>query len=59
MYKRQVELRKGAYIGTSACIRENVCIGEWSLVGMGSVVLKNVNNGETVVGVPAKALSRH
>ena len=53
-----VEVRKGAYIGTNACIRENVCIGEWSLVGMGSVVLKNVKDGETVVGVPAKGLIR-
>lgn len=52
-----VELKTGAYIGTNSSVRERLVIGEWSVVGMGSVVIKDVLSNTTVAGVPAKLLS--
>lgn len=47
-----------AYIGTGALIRQRVKIGSGATVGMGAVVTKDVPDGVTVVGNPAKPLVR-
>jgi sugar O-acyltransferase (sialic acid O-acetyltransferase NeuD family) len=51
-------VRVGArsYIGTNACVMNGVTIHEGSLVGMGSVVLRDVAAGSVVVGNPARLL---
>lgn len=51
----------GAYIGTSAVIKQGrhhqpLSIGKNSIVGMGAVVTKDVAEGMTVIGNPARAL---
>lgn len=46
----------GAYVGAGALIREGVTLGAWSMVGMGSVVLRDVGPGEVWVGSPARLL---
>ncbi len=46
----------GATIGANATIICGVELGEYSLVGAGTVVKKNVHSYETVVGVPASHL---
>lgn len=51
-------VKKGAVIGAGTKILAGVVIGENSIVGMGSVVLHNVPDNETVVGNPAKVLTR-
>ena len=43
-----------AWIGPNASVLEKVTIGDDALVGLGAVVLRNVANGVTVVGNPAK-----
>jgi sugar O-acyltransferase (sialic acid O-acetyltransferase NeuD family) len=45
-----------AYIGTGAIIMPGVTIGAAATVGAGAVVLKDVPDGETVIGVPARAI---
>lgn len=46
-------LKENAYL--AGCIIRNQCtVGENAVVGMGAVVVKNVEPGETVVGNPAK-----
>ena len=52
-----------AYIGTGAIIKQGkdnrpMKIGKGSVVGMGAVVTKNVPDGVTVFGNPAKPLTR-
>lgn len=42
------------YVGINASIRNRVNLGANSMVGMGAVVTKNVDNGMIVVGNPAK-----
>lgn len=49
-------VKKGASIGSNATILSGVTIGEYALVGAGSVVTKDVPPHATVVGVPAKQL---
>lgn len=47
-----------AYIGANATILPTIEIGEGAIVGAGAVVTKNVKAGETVIGSPAKTLSK-
>jgi sugar O-acyltransferase (sialic acid O-acetyltransferase NeuD family) len=51
-----VRLSTGCYVGAGAMIREYLTIGTGSLVGMGSVVLRDVPPGEVWEGTPARRL---
>ncbi|MGB7352479.1 MAG: hypothetical protein WBD06_02180 [Acidobacteriaceae bacterium] len=51
--KRHPTLLAGVFVGSNAQILGNICIGENSRVGAGSVVLRDVPPNSTVVGVPA------
>ena len=51
-------MRKGAHIGLNSCMREDIEIGEYSIVGMGAVVTKSVGDNSVVVGNPANVLTR-
>jgi acetyltransferase EpsM len=53
-----VHLKNGAYLGTNCSIIENVTIGEWSVVGIGTVVLKDVPQYAKVVGNPARVIGK-
>ncbi len=46
----------GAWIAPTACIRDGITIGKKALVGMGAVVTKNVDDGDIVIGVPARSI---
>lgn len=47
---------KTSYIGIHASVRELVCVGNQTIIGMGSVVIKDVTNNVVVGGNPAKVL---
>jgi len=49
-------VRKGATIGTGATILCGITIGAKAFVGAGSVVTRDVPDGATVAGNPAKPL---
>lgn len=51
-----VHVGKGVHIGSNATIREKVKIGDYSLIGAGSVVLSDVPENSVVVGNPARVL---
>jgi acetyltransferase-like isoleucine patch superfamily enzyme len=59
-----VELRKGVYIGTGASvlqgesINKKLVIGEFSTVGAGAVVTKDIEADTIVVGIPAHPISK-
>jgi len=53
-----VTIGEGCWIAPNAVIKQKVRIGNYCTVGLGAVVLKDVSDGETVVGVPAKPLLR-
>ncbi|WP_100334347.1 serine O-acetyltransferase [Bacillus alkalisoli] len=52
--KRHPTLQDNALIAAGAKVLGNITIGENSKVGAGSVVLKDVPNNSTVVGIPGK-----
>lgn len=43
-----------AYISGNATIRNGIHIGDKAMVGMGAVVVKNVDEGKIVKGNPAR-----
>ena len=51
-----VTIGKYAYIGMSAAVKECVTIGDDSVVGMGSIVYKDVPEGVMALGNPARPI---
>lgn len=51
-----VTVEEGAHIGAGAVIRQCMRIGAGSIVGAGAVVVRDVEAGRTVAGVPAQPL---
>lgn len=49
-----VVVGEGSHIGATACLIQLVQVGRNCVVGAGAVVLKNVPDGQTVFGVPAR-----
>ena len=52
----RIEAKEGVYFGSNSTIIEKVKIFSWSIIGMGSVLLKNVNSKKIMVGNPAREL---
>ena len=52
----KIVVKKGASIGANATIMCGVTIGEYAVIGAGSVVLKDVPAHTTVVGNPARKI---
>ncbi len=56
-HKRHPTLGKGVVVGSNACILGNINIGDGARVGSGSVVIRDVPEGSTAVGVPSRIVS--
>ena len=57
--KRHPTIKDNALIATGAKILGNITIGENSKVGGGSVVLKDVPDNSTVVGIPGRVVKQN
>ena len=59
-----VKIEKGAYIGTNAAILQGesidkkITIGEFAIVGAGSLVRRDVDANSIVVGMPARSIKK-
>lgn len=51
-----VTVGEGAFIGARSVVKEGVRIGANATVGLGAVVIHDVDDGQTVVGVPARGI---
>jgi sugar O-acyltransferase (sialic acid O-acetyltransferase NeuD family) len=49
-----VNIREAAYLGMNASVRQGVTVGIEATIGMGAVVLNDVPDEQTWVGVPAR-----
>ena len=54
--KRHPTLGKGVVVGSNACILGGIEIGDGARIGSGSVVIRSVPAGATVVGIPGKVV---
>lgn len=55
--KRHPTVGKGVVLGSNACILGNIRVGDEAKIGSGSVVVRDVPDGCTAVGVPGKIVS--
>ncbi|MCA6073410.1 acetyltransferase [Fulvivirga sedimenti] len=53
-----ITVGEGTMIGAGATILPNITIGKWAVIGGGAVVTKDVPDGVTVVGCPAKRTNK-
>ena len=56
--KRHPTIKKGAVLGAGAKILGNITIGENSKVGANSVVVRNVPENSTAIGIPAHVIQK-
>ena len=54
-----VHVESGAYLGQSCSIRQFTRVGRGALVGMGSIVIRDVEPNAVVAGNPARKLRDH
>jgi len=52
-----VRIEESCYLATGVILRDGIAIGSGTLVGMGSVVVNDIDKNQTVIGVPAKPKS--
>jgi|SRR5690606_731514 len=53
-----VTIGEGTHVGIGACIIQGVKIGKWCTIGGGTVVIRDVPDGATVVGNPGRVIKR-
>lgn len=56
--KRHPTIGKGVIIGAGAKVMGNITVGDYSKIGTGAVVLKDVPSNSTCVGVPGRIVKR-
>jgi sugar O-acyltransferase (sialic acid O-acetyltransferase NeuD family) len=54
----RVRVGTRAYLGTNSAVRQDLTVGADAVIGMGSVVLRDVPDGQTWAGNPATPLHR-
>lgn len=52
----RVTIEEGGFVGMGASVKQGVRVGAWARVGAGALVLEDVEQGRTVVGVPARVV---
>jgi len=56
--KRHPTIRRGAVIGAGAKVLGNITVGEYSKIGANSVVVKEVPDCSTAIGIPAHVIEK-
>jgi len=56
--KRHPTIKKGAVIGAGAKVLGNIVIGEYAKIGANSVVVKEVPDCSTAIGIPAHVIEK-
>jgi lipopolysaccharide O-acetyltransferase len=59
LIKKNVEIGENCWIGEKAIILPGVTIGDWSIIGAGSVVNKSIPPYSIAAGNPAKVIKQY
>ena len=51
-------LGEGVYVGTGATFIQEVSVGDWSMIGAGAVVSKDIPEKVVAVGIPARVVKQ-
>ena len=54
----RVLVKEGAHIGLNCTVREDITIGKYSIAGMGSVIIRDMEDYVIVAGNPAKKIEK-
>lgn len=54
----EVKIEEGTLVGIGSTVIPGITIGEWSVIGAGSVVTKDIPSFATAVGIPARVIKR-
>ncbi|MCP2043687.1 acetyltransferase [Pontibacter sp. HSC-36F09] len=54
-----VQVGEGTHIGAGAVVIPNLKIGKWCKIGAGAVVIRDIPDGVTAVGNPARIIKEH
>ena len=57
-YYAPIKLERNVWVGSNSTILSGVTVGEWSVIGAGSVVTKDVLPYTVVAGVPARMIKK-
>lgn len=52
----RVEIGEGAFVGIGSSVIQCCKVGAWAVIGAGAAVVRDIPDGVTAVGVPARAL---
>ncbi|MEW6607529.1 MAG: acetyltransferase [bacterium] len=53
-----VKVKKNAFVGIGATVIDDLTIGENSIIGAGTVIIRDVPDNVTVVGIPGRIIRR-
>ncbi len=59
MIAGSVVIEDNCWVAPCSAIREGLVVGKESFIGLGAVVVKRVERGDIVVGVPAKSIKKN
>jgi len=54
-----VTVGEGTFVGVGTSVIPRRSIGAWSTIGAGSAVVRDIGDGVTAVGVPARVIRKH
>lgn len=55
----EVRVGEGCYFGLNSCVINRTAIGEWSVIGAGATVVKDIPPYSLAVGVPARVIKSY
>jgi acetyltransferase-like isoleucine patch superfamily enzyme len=54
----EVTVGDGCYFGMNSCVINRTKIGEWSVIGAGAAVTRDIPSHSLAVGVPARVVRK-